>query len=405
MSLPSKPTIDDGIVKVWTGKAISTLQVHAGEFPAAGPVAAGIETILHREPVPNRFHLTATTALGVVARCSLDDTPLPALLHAALAETFAADAVEAVRRAAAVMPSPKKPGKTPYDRAKREADASRRLMHAEALLRAYLDPVLHDAAAAWVAAAAPPAIHGAFHFDRQSLHRYGSGGVASTCTAHDGREPADLVVVLVPGGVRSDDAAAKPDMTLAELAETAQAAVARNGRRYLLRNLTNYEVLQAQGFPADHCNVPFRKKGKAGGMTPEQLDDLVAFNAGEGRPYTGEELRSFVPVRKQYECAGNSVAVTCMAFAVGRAVEAAAAGLVAVANDDRPAPDWVARIAALRRAGHDTLAALARCLEEDRTAGVQTVAANDNSVDVGIIVAGLGCCGDDAREVLALLAA
>ena len=415
MYLPSRPTIDDGNVKVWTGKAISLLYANAGESPATGPVSIRIEDILHTAPVPAQFDVSSKSALDIAVRCSLDGAPLPAPLHAALAETFAADAVEAVRVAAVVAGPPKKPGKKPYDRAAKEAAAGRRLIHAEALLRAHFDSDLHSTATAWSMSGENGRRSDTAHFDRQSFYKYGSSGVASTCTAHDAREPADLVVKLVRpylGEPVDGLMAAETAMTLAELAAVAQDAVARNGRRYLLRHLTNYEVLRAQGFPADHCNVLDRRPRKGPKMTEERARELAAFHTAEGRHYTEEELRSFVPVKKQYECAGNSVAVPCMAFALGRAVEVASIPLIDRPNVDIPDDGWAVRIAAHRRAGHDTLEALAKCLEEDggrrvtMTGGIAPPpAANDNTVELGIIIAGLGCGEEDARAILALLTA
>jgi len=414
--LPTKPTVNLETVSIWTGKALSRLPIHIGEDPATGPLPSSLDDILHTAPVPVRHHLTPANALGILTRCLRGCGEMPQLLFPATAEAFATGAVMAVEKAAKVEGPPKKPGKKPYNRAKAEAAAALRLTAAEQLLRAYLDPAVHAAAAAWAEDNADLSSRpGLFYFNKQSRHQHIGGGVSSTRTAHDSVEAADLIVVLgtdTPSATEDAPATDYGTCSLQELAEAAQATVARVGRRYALRRPTNYETLRLQGFPADHCNVPMPMR-KSRKMPLQQVRELLDLNAAEGRTYTADELQSFPAVTSQYLCAGNSVAVPCMAFVLERAVDAATAPypLIDCANDNIPEDGWPARIAAHRRAGHDTLAALAKCLEEDSmngvlvTDGTAPAAANDNAAEIAIIMTGLGCGEDDANALLALLVA
>lgn len=415
--LPTKPTVNLGAVSIWTGKALSLLPVGIGEAPIAGALPSSLDNILHTAPVPERNHLTPSNALGILTRCLRGGGEMPPLLFPATAEAFATGGVKAVETAAKVEGPPKTPGKKPYDRAKAEASAALRLTAAEQLLRAYLDPDIHASAANWAKANADLSPRpDLFYFNKQSRHQHVCGGVSSTRTAHDSVEAADMIVGLstcTPPATEDVPVADFSAYSLQELAEAAQAAVARVGRRYTLRRPTNYETLRLQGFPADHCNVPMPKRNPRK-MPLQQVRELLDLNAAEGRHYTADEIQSFPAVTSQYLCAGNSVAVPCMAFVLERAVDAATAAYPPIdsANDNIPDDGWAARIAAHRRAGHDTLAALANCLEEDGARRVATTkyeappaAANENTAEIAIIMAGLGCGEEDAKALLALLVA
>ncbi|CAA7619028.1 hypothetical protein [Magnetospirillum sp. SS-4] len=218
------PTIETATTKLWmlTKAKMAKLGYHVGEAPANGPTLSTLSRVLHKVPVPPLYHLTATAALGIAARAKRRDNPIPPALLAALAETFAADAVAALNKARAVKNPPKKPGKKVYDRDKEVADAAYRVLVAEMLLRTYCDAEVHRVAAQadgptyWVGDVTPKFSSGVANtlraqqgaegvgisdllFDRQSTSRHGESGVASTLAARDSSGgPLDLVVTVTP---------------------------------------------------------------------------------------------------------------------------------------------------------------------------------------------------------------
>lgn len=246
------------------------------------------------------------------------------------------------------------------------------------------------------------------YFDRQQLDRYGTNGIASTLAARDRHGPLDIVVSEDPTTHSSqqqsvplpDDPAALP---VERLAEMSQKTVRQIGRKYVVRRLTPMECMNLQGFPADYCMVPYQSKRRRKLSEAEAAED-IALHTAEGRNYTKEQLESFPSDAQQYACAGNSIAVVCLDFLMSNVARHAAHLLGTPAND--AAPTWPQRIEAAVQAGMDTVAAITRCLDEDRNAAV--TAANDDGCvpdDLGIVRSGLGCTAERAQDLLDLLAA
>ncbi|KJS37542.1 MAG: hypothetical protein VR70_12250 [Rhodospirillaceae bacterium BRH_c57] len=244
------------------------------------------------------------------------------------------------------------------------------------------------------------------YFDRQQLDRYGTNGIASTLAARDRHGPLDIVVSEDPTLQSSqhqpeplpDDPAALPVERLAELA---QKTVRQIGRKYVVRRLTPMECMNLQGFPPDHCMVPITTKRRRK-LSKAEAAELIALHAAEGRHYTTEQLESFPSDAEQYACAGNSIAVVCLDFLMGNVARHAAHLFSTPAND--AAPSWPQRIEDGMQAGMDTVAAITRCLDEDRNAAV--TASNDDGCvpdDLGIVRSGLGCTAERAQELLDLL--
>lgn len=254
-------------------------------------------------------------------------------------------------------------------------------------------------------AAGQPAVR-LHYFDRQQLDRYGTNGIASTLAARDRHGPLDIVVSEDPTTHSSqqqsvplpDDPAALP---VERLAEMAQKTVRQIGRKFVVRRLTPMECMNLQGFPADYCMVPFPSKRPRKLSEADAAED-IALHTAEGRNYTKEQLESFPSDAQQYACAGNSIAVVCLDFLMGNVARQAAYLLGTPAND--AAPTWPQRIEAAVQAGMDTVAAITRCLDEDRNAAV--TAANDDGCvpdDLGIVRSGLGCTAERAQDLLDLL--
>ncbi|KJS37546.1 MAG: hypothetical protein VR70_12270 [Rhodospirillaceae bacterium BRH_c57] len=134
-----KPAIQTATTNVWllTKHQMIKSGCHVGDAPANGPIPSLITDVIHKAPAPQRTHLSATSALGLVTRAMKKGKPIPPCLLDALAEAFAADVVDALAKAKKVKRPPKKEGK-PYDRAKAEADCDWRVKAAEMLLRHYL---------------------------------------------------------------------------------------------------------------------------------------------------------------------------------------------------------------------------------------------------------------------------
>lgn len=243
------------------------------------------------------------------------------------------------------------------------------------------------------------------YFDRQQLDRYGTNGIASTLAARDRHGPLDIVVSEAPTPQPSphqplpDDPAALP---VERLAEMAQKTVRQIGRKFVVRRLTPMECMNLQGFPPDYCMVPFPSK-RPRKLSEADAAESIALHAAEDRNYTKEQLESFPSDAQQYACAGNSIAVVCLDFLMGNVARHAAHLLSTPAND--AAPTWPQRIEAAVQAGMDTVAAITRCLNEDRNAAA--TAANDDGClpdDLGIVRSGLGCTAERAQDLLDLLA-
>lgn len=225
------PTIETTTTRVFlpTKAKMTKLGFHVGEAPANSSVPSTLGDVLHKAPVPLRYHLSASAALGIAVRAWRRDNPIPPALLAAITEAFAADAVKALKKAREVKKPPKKPGKKLYDRDKEVADAAFRVQVAEMLLRAYCDAELHRVAAEsdgptyWVGDTTPKfssqgvantlrAQQGAegmgigdLLFDRQSTSRHGESGVASTLAARDcSGGPLDLVVTVTDARGKGD---------------------------------------------------------------------------------------------------------------------------------------------------------------------------------------------------------
>lgn len=137
------PTIQTETANVWlrTKNQMFKSGYHVGDAPANGPIPSSITDVIHKTAAPKRTHLSATSALGLVTRAMKKGKAIPPRLLDALAEAFAADAVNALAKANKVKGPPKKEGEKPYDRAKAEADRDWRVKTAEMLLRHYLEHV------------------------------------------------------------------------------------------------------------------------------------------------------------------------------------------------------------------------------------------------------------------------
>lgn len=99
-----------------------------------------------------------------------------------------------------------------------------------------------------------------------------------------------------------------------QLAELAKATYARVGKRYLVRRLTPWECLRLQGFPDEHCAVPFRR----GGLIRD-IDEERAFHEAEGREATAKNLKGTMADTLIYRSAGNSMSVANVRRIVGAA--------------------------------------------------------------------------------------
>ena len=377
INMLNKPDLAHGGVRVWLGGKGGALPSmagkpapFAGEGPLSGSIPSTLTELLHSVPVPRKYHLSDTAALGITTRAVRRGKGLPPLMAAAAAERVAVDATALLT----AVRSKKK-------------NRAERLGVLETLLRSYLDPRTHAAATADLE-----------FYSGDSTPKFRDDGKAGTLLAQQGAERMGVALRRVaavydargngPGDVAGTitgdhdsrvtdytkicvgvDSAVAPGvgdiaaMTLDELAKVAQAHVAAVGRRYILRRFTPEECLALQGFPVDHCDVPH---GRAR-LSDADARELLAFHAAEGRRYTIGQIKAMVPDTARYRTAGNSMAVPCLKR-IMHGVEAHAGYRLRRLWQGRfhegAATGFHERVHQLRAQGVPHFEALERCAEE-----------------------------------------